>query len=76
MEEEECLYSKYGYCKYKEQCTKRHYTEKCEELGDCKGVRVCPRRHPNNIIFLNPVYGRQRISRPMRIVGPIQLLRG
>ena len=24
----------------------------------------------------NPAYGRQRISRPMRIVGPIQFLRG
>ena len=26
--------------------------------------------------FLNPAYGRQRISPPMRIVGPIQFWRG
>ena len=26
--------------------------------------------------FKNPAYGRQRISRPMRIVGPIQFWRG
>ena len=34
-----------------------------------------------NLVFLscfekNPAYGRQRISRPMRIVGPIQYWRG
>ena len=46
MEKGECFYSKYGYCKYKEQCTRKHYKEKCEELGDCKGVRACPKRHP------------------------------
>ena len=46
MEEGECLHSKYGYCKYKEQCRRKHYQEKCEELGACKGARTCPKRHP------------------------------
>ena len=57
MEEGECLYSKYGYCKYKEQCTRKHYKEKCEELGDCKGVRVCPKRHPKACKRINTEKG-------------------
>ena len=30
----------------------------------------------HRLIKKNPLYGRQRISQPMRIVGPIQFLRG
>ena len=30
----------------------------------------------NNHLIKNPAYGRQRISRPMRIVGPIQFWKG
>ena len=43
-----------------------------------------PERKKNNIrgqeilelVKKNPAYGRQRISRPMRIVGPLQFWRG
>ena len=52
-EEGEYTHSKYGYRKYKEQCRRKHYKEKCEELGDCKGVRVCPKRHPKACKRLN-----------------------
>ena len=31
------MYSKFGYCKYKEQCKRKCYKEKCKELGTCKG---------------------------------------
>ena len=33
-------------------------------------------RNSRNTVIKNPAYGRQRISRPMRIVGPIQFWRG
>ena len=46
MEEEVCLYQKYGFCKYKERCTKRHLDEECQYLGKCKSKKICHKRHP------------------------------
>ena len=39
-----CLYNKYGYCKHKEMCRKRHVNEMCEKLS-CE-VYKCTLRHP------------------------------
>ena len=37
--------------------------------------KVCVNNYPSNSALKNPAYGRQRISWPMRIVGPIQFWR-
>ena len=39
-----CLYNKYGYCKHKEMCRKRHVNEMCEKTS-CE-VYKCTSRHP------------------------------
>ena len=46
MEEEVCMFSKFGYCRYKEQCRRRHYREICIENENCKARMECPKRHP------------------------------
>ena len=46
MEEEVCLYQKYGFCKYKEMCSKRHLDQECKDLNDCKTKKICDKRHP------------------------------
>ena len=39
-----CLYNKYGYCKHKEMCRKRHVKEICDN-NSCE-VYKCTFRHP------------------------------
>ena len=39
MEEEICMYSKFGYCRYKEQCRKKHYSEICDENETCQAIK-------------------------------------
>lgn len=39
-----CLYNKYGYCKHKEMCRKRHVNQMCE-TSSCE-VYKCTFRHP------------------------------
>ena len=46
MEEEVCLYQKYGFCKYKLDCQKRHFTEECKDLERCKIKQSCDKRYP------------------------------
>ena len=46
MEDEICQYSKYGFCKFKESCKRKHFIEDCKELSNCHQVKICPRRHP------------------------------
>ena len=42
----ECKYNKFGFCKYREKCTRLHYTETCKNLTACKDIKRCPKRHP------------------------------
>ena len=42
----ECKYNKFGFCKYCDQCTRLHYTEKCNNLAACSDIKRCPKRHP------------------------------
>ena len=44
--EEPCLYSKYGFCKFKEKCRRKHYSEVCHHLETCKSTKTCEKRHP------------------------------
>ena len=46
MEDEECMYDKYGFCKFKEHCQRKHYKVKYEDSAGCKGAKVCQKRHP------------------------------
>ena len=46
MEDQVCLYFKYGYCKYKNKCKKEHMKETCQDLNHCKDQRICNKRHP------------------------------
>ena len=46
MEEEVCKFGKFGFCKFKEGCKKKHYVEVCESLSKCKNINECQKRHP------------------------------
>ena len=45
-EGEVCLYQKYGFCKYKENCKKRHLEDECTNLNNCRSKNTCEKRHP------------------------------
>ena len=46
--EEVCQYGKYGFCKFKEICNRKHYTQICENLSGCKDTKKCHKRHPKD----------------------------
>ena len=50
-----CYHNKYGYCKYKEECRKRHVNLICDDPA-CD-IRSCESRHPKNCKFYIQ-YGR------------------
>ena len=47
MEEKLCMYSKFGFCKFKHNCRRKHYTEECYN-SNCKDKNTCQKRHPKN----------------------------
>ena len=46
MEDEVCLHSKFGFCKFKLTCKRKHYSEICQEFKACQTIETCPKRHP------------------------------
>ena len=46
MEDEICQYEKYGYCKFKSECKRKHLSEECKDLENCKSIKSCDKRHP------------------------------
>lgn len=46
MEGGVCGYQKYGFCKYKEGCTKKHLEDICTDLSLCRNSKNCQKRHP------------------------------
>ena len=46
MEEEGCTYAKFGFCKFRGSCMRKHFTEVCEDLSRCMKVKECHKRHP------------------------------
>ena len=46
MEEEACIFSKFGHCKFKERCKRNHYSEICKQNQACQSIKTCPKRHP------------------------------
>lgn len=67
MEGEICQYQKYGYCRFKNECNKRHLSSECEDL-ECKNSKGCEKRHPKrckryasgNCRFENCAYKHQK----------------
>ena len=45
MEAQVCNHYKYGYCKYQDQCQKRHVDGQCNSIHAYK-VKACNKRHP------------------------------
>ena len=41
-------YYKFGFCKYRKECKKGHYSEECEDQDTCKSISTCNKRHPGN----------------------------
>ena len=46
MEGEVCFHQKFGFCKFKEMCSKQHLEETCQELSACQKPNNCHKRHP------------------------------
>ena len=46
MEEVICQYNKFGFCKYRSECRKKHITIECEDLECFKTSKSCNKRHP------------------------------
>ena len=43
-----CQFQKFGFCKFREGCSKRHFTQICDSLSKCKEMKHCQKRHPKN----------------------------
>ena len=46
MEGEACQYSKFGFCKFKDMCKRKHFTEECNKNSKCQEKNSCDKRHP------------------------------
>ena len=46
MEGEICHYAKFGYCKYKADCKRKHLKEECEKIITCNNIKTSMKRHP------------------------------
>jgi hypothetical protein len=48
MEDGVCQFQKFGYCKFKEECKRKHLAQVCENLSGCINKKHCEKRHPKN----------------------------
>ena len=48
MEGDVCSYNKFGFCKHKEKCRRRHFTDECKHLFSCTNIKICFKRHPQS----------------------------
>ena len=46
MENEICIYSKYGFCKYNKNYRKQHIKEVCDNIKTCKNPKSYTQKHP------------------------------
>ena len=58
--EKDCLFNKYGFCKFRETCHKIHYTEICDDES-CE-TSSCPKRHPRKYKYFE-TYNRCKFGR-------------
>ena len=54
-----CLHNKYGFCKFRDTCRKRHVAEKCEKVN-CE-IENCLERHPRECRFFRK-FGRCKFT--------------
>ena len=40
-----CQFNKYGFCKYKEDCKRKHHSEEVENHTTCKDIKNCNKIH-------------------------------
>ena len=55
-EKEVCKHYQTGFCKYRQQCTKEHVDEICNDKYECKEI-TCKMRHPK-ICKIFEVFGK------------------
>ena len=46
MEQEVCKFWKFGFCRFREGCHRKHFTEVCDQLSRFKNIKECYKRHP------------------------------
>ena len=67
MEDEVCQFGKFGFCRFKESCKRKHYSGVCESLSMCTNIKECPKRQEayseNEFIFKEEcAYNHKRIN--------------
>ena len=40
MEDEVCIFDKFGFCRFKSTCKRKHFDQKCEDLSSCKKLKA------------------------------------
>ena len=40
------MFSKFGYCKFKQGCKRKHYSEICQQNQTCQSTKKGLKRHP------------------------------
>ena len=48
MENRICQYEKFGFCTFKKECQRKHFSEECKDLANCKNIKHCSKRHQKN----------------------------
>lgn len=46
VDEPHCQFSKYGFCRFRETCKRKHYNEIRKDSSGCQQIQTCQRRHP------------------------------
>ena len=49
MEEEVCTYAKVGFCKFRESCKRKHFTEINEDHSRCTEIKECKKNIPKYV---------------------------
>ena len=49
MEDEICQHSKYGFCKYKDSCKRKHFGECCNDMSNCQLIKAATKDTPNHL---------------------------
>ena len=67
MEEEICQYSKYGYCKFKDTCKRKHYSEDCRDPQTASRSRPAQRDTLNLAKDMLPEAANSKMNVPTAI---------
>ena len=67
MEQKVCRYNKFGFCKHKEMCRRRHFTDECKHLSACKTLGSLSKDIPNCAKNIWPVQIWRKKTLPTNI---------